>query len=106
MSDGAGNRQRAGVASLAVADLAARLDMAADDIEVLEVREVTWRDGSLGCPKPEMSYRQMLVNGSLIRLSAGGQVYQYHSGRNRAPFLCENPAEPLSNGDRGFDPSI
>src|SRR5690242_2210919 len=40
------------------------------DIGVLEARAVTWPDGSLGCPAPDMAYIQVLVDGALIRLWA------------------------------------
>jgi hypothetical protein len=79
-------------ANPAVADLSQRTGLAAGQIQVLSVEPVTWNDGSLGCPKPGMMYTQALVNGLRIRLQAGGVVYEYHSGGNRPPFLCENPA--------------
>ncbi len=75
------------------ADLARRLGVPVEQIEVLEARSVTWPDGSLGCPQPGMRYTQVLVDGALIRLLAGGKVYEYHSGGSRAPFLCEQPAK-------------
>ena len=37
-----------------------------------------------------MSYAQVLTEGTLIRLQAGGQVYFYHSGSGGEPFLCES----------------
>src|SRR5687768_1987839 len=37
----------------AVLDLSRRLRVPEDEIEVLEVEEVTWPDGSLGCPQPD-----------------------------------------------------
>jgi hypothetical protein len=36
-----------------------------------------------------MVYIQVPQDGALIRLSAKGQVYDYHSGGNRGVFLCE-----------------
>ena len=81
-------------AALAVKDLSERLGIAAGDIEVLKEEAVTWRDGSLGCPKPDMMYTQALVEGSLIVLRAGGRNYSYHSGKGRPPFYCDNPVSP------------
>lgn len=83
-----------GAAALAVKDLSERLGIAASDIEVLKEENVTWRDGSLGCPKPDMMYTQALVEGSLIVLRAGGRNYSYHSGKGRPPFYCDNPVSP------------
>ena len=69
-------------------DLAHRLSMPIDQIEVLEARSVVWPDTSLGCPQPGMRYKQVQVDGVLIRLQANGQVYEYHSGGIRGLFLC------------------
>jgi hypothetical protein len=74
---------------MAKEDLAQRLDIQVEDIQVLEARGVVWPDASMGCPQPGMAYIQVPQDGSLIRLSAGGQNYDYHSGGNRMPFLCE-----------------
>jgi hypothetical protein len=73
-------------------DLAQHLDISPDKIEVVEVKAVVWRDSSLGCPQPGMAYLQVLQDGLLIRLKVGDKIYNYHSGGNRPPFLCENPA--------------
>ena len=80
-------------------DLAARLSIPIDSIELLKFEEVIWRDGSLGCPQRGMVYTQALVNGSLIVLRANGRAYEYHSGKGRAPFYCATPEPPLSPGD-------
>jgi hypothetical protein len=77
----------------AIADLAERLGVPPEEIEVVRVEEVVWRDGSLGCPEPGMHYTQALVDGSRIVLSAGGRAYEYHAGGSQTPFLCERPTE-------------
>ena len=71
--------------------LARRLAIPEEQIELVEVQSVIWPDKSLGCPQPGMVYIQIQVDGLLIRFRAGGQVYEYRSGGNRPPFLCENP---------------
>lgn len=71
-------------------DLAKQLTISVDQISLVEVQEVTWSDSSLGCPQPGMMYTQALVDGYLIRLRAAGKIYEYHSGGNRPPFLCQN----------------
>ncbi len=75
---------------LAQEDLAKRLSVPAEQIELVEVRNVVWPDKGLGCPQPGMAYTQVQVDGQLIRFRAGGRLYEYHSGGNRPPFLCEN----------------
>lgn len=82
-------------AAAAVRDLATRLGVPHDRASVVRVVAVTWRDGSLGCPRPGMLYSQALVDGLLIELEVDGTTYEYHSGRGRAPFLCEHPEPPL-----------
>ena len=84
--------EAARMAALAVDDLAQQLGIPASDIEVREVRAVTWPDSSLGCPEPGMMYAQAEQDGYLIRLSARGEIYHYHSGGGQAPFLCEQTA--------------
>lgn len=73
------------------ADLAERLSIDTSQIEVVEVRDVAWRDGSLGCPQPDMMYTQVIISGMKVILSVDGEEYHYHSGGNREPFYCENP---------------
>lgn len=77
----------------AVDDLAAALGVAADEVEVVSVGEVTWRDGSRGCAEPGTSYTQALVDGSRITLRAGGRTYEYHSGGSQPPARCDKPTE-------------
>ena len=78
----------AGVVEEAVTDLGVRLG---DDvlIGVLVAHELTWPDGSLGCPEPDMSYTQALVDGYRIELSVGDEVYNYHGAADQSPFLCK-----------------
>jgi hypothetical protein len=85
------------LADLAMQDLGSILGLEQGEIEVVQAAYVTWRDSALGCPQPGYQYMQVLTNGSRIRLRANKQVYQYHSGGNRPPFLCEKPSktEPL-----------
>jgi hypothetical protein len=82
------------LADQAILDLSDRLGIPADEIEVLSDENVTWRDGSLGCPRPDMMYTQALVEGTQIVLRAGGSEYSYHAATGKAPFYCENPVSP------------
>jgi hypothetical protein len=83
-----------GLVDRAVDDLAERLTIDKDQIEVVEVRTIVWPDGSLGCPEPDVAYIQVQREGLLIRLRAGQRVYRYHSGAGQPPFLCEHPEVP------------
>ncbi len=77
--------------ALARADLARRLGVSPDRIQVVQVETVVWPDQGLGCPQPGMAYLQIPVDGLRILLAHGGRTYAYHSGGLRPPFLCESP---------------
>ncbi len=69
-------------------DLAKRLGLAASAIKVVQIAEVEWPDASLGCPKPEMMYAQVITPGYRIVLEAAGKRYEYHTG-GATVVLCE-----------------
>lgn len=84
-------------------DLARRLSIAVSQISLVEVNEVVWPDASLGCPQPGMAYKQVPQDGYLIRLKYQKQIYNYHGGSGRGPFLCEmSPNEELSAPPPGY----
>jgi hypothetical protein len=96
-------------AQLAVADLAQRLGVDPKTIAVVRVEEVDWPDGSLGCPQPDMRYKQVLVNGVFIQLAVDGQFYNYHGGGGRRPSLCISKDEVLPEdlpGELRGDPDV
>ena len=76
-------------------DLAHRLSISATQINFLEAREVVWPDASMGCPQPDMVYAQVPVDGLLIRLGVGKEMYFYHSGGTADPFLCESMSQVI-----------
>jgi hypothetical protein len=78
----------------ALDDLSRRLGVGGSDITVVSAEEVTWRDGSIGCPRPGMMYPQVLTDGSKVVLEYQGKRYEYHAGGRRSAFLCENPEPP------------
>lgn len=77
----------------AQADLARYLSIPVEEIDLLEVRAVTWPDTSLGCGEPGEVYAQGTQEGLLIRLRAGERMYFYHSGSDGLPFLCERTSQ-------------
>ena len=76
----------------ALADLGTRLGVSPDAITLVSAESVVWPDGSLGCPRPDMGYKQVQQDGMRIVFKAQGRTYEYHSGGSRPPFLCESPA--------------
>ena len=75
--------------TLAVDDLAEHLDITTAEITLVSAEAVVWPDASLGCPQPDMLYRQVPEDGALIILLVGEREYAYHSGGGREPYLCE-----------------
>ena len=81
------DEQRA-VADLAIDALAADLKIPRDRIVVESVTAIDWRDSSLGCPKPDMAYLQVITPGHKVILSIDDQSYAVHEAKNRA-FVCK-----------------
>jgi len=77
------------------ADLAQRLGISKDEINVVEANSVVWPDGSLGCPEQGMQYAQVLTPGYLIRLRYQEQQFEYHASRGTTIVYCEDPAPPV-----------
>lgn len=84
-------------------DLRRRLQSRAATIDLVGYRAVTWRDGSLGCPKAGMAYPQALVPGVVIELRAEGRLWSYHAGGTRPPFYCSTPVKPAPGPDPRAD---
>jgi hypothetical protein len=76
-------------------DLANRLAIPADRIDLVEITEVEWSDSSLDCPQPEMIYLQVITPGYRIVLRTNGQLFEYHSNRDAYFVYCENRVPPI-----------
>ncbi len=72
-----------------LAAAAERTGLAAAEITVVEAAQVTWPDGSLGCPEPGQAYTQALVDGYQVILDAGGEELDYRVGSGGSFRLCE-----------------
>lgn len=75
------------VVEAARADAVKRFGVAA---ELAVIERVTWRDGSLGCPRKGMQYTQALVPGWRIELAAGERRFAYHASE-RGPRVVFCP---------------
>ena len=75
-------------------ELAADLGVDASEIELETAERVTWRDGSMGCPEPGMSYTQALVDGVRVLLKANSVTYHFHGALGSVPMVCSNPRVP------------
>ena len=65
------------------ADLANRLDIDVSGVRISEFCGVTWPDGSLGVVEPDRAYTQVLIDGWLAILQAGGNEYRFHGAGDR-----------------------
>jgi len=103
-------RSRASVQA-AVQDLADRVETDVGNIILIGYADVSWPDGSLGCPQPGRVYSQAVVPGQQLVLTvaedaevaASGPgvptgLVSYHAGRRGTFTWCPNPQPPLSSG--------
>ncbi len=74
------------------ADLAARLSVTEDEVELVRSETVEWRDSSLGCAREGEVYLQVITPGYRLVFSVGGALYEYHTDAQRMIF-CEAPTE-------------
>lgn len=81
----------------AITDLSQRLGIPSAEIAIVSLLEVTWPDGSIGCPEPGALYTQALVSGQQLILQANGTDYYYHSSSASEFIYCSNPNPPLEN---------
>lgn len=84
--------QQLPVVTAVMADLAKRSGVSVSAISLTSLSSAEWPDGSLGCPRPGIMYSQIVTPGYRIILSAGGQTYEYHTGRGTAFTFC-TPAQ-------------
>ena len=77
-----------------VANAAERADVDPDTVDVVKAEEVTWNDGSLGCPEPGMFYTQALVDGYHVILEAGDEELDYRVTADGGFKICEEGGRP------------
>jgi hypothetical protein len=70
-----------------VAEVARLASVPIDQVIVVSAEDVTFPDGSLGCPQPGMVYTQALVDGYKIVAEAGGKTYDFR-GTGSTFRLC------------------
>jgi hypothetical protein len=75
-------------ADIARADAARRAGVAVSEVLRVASERVTWADGSLGCPQPDVMYTQALVPGYRLRMRAQGREWSYHASERGALLFC------------------
>lgn len=76
-------------------DLAQRFSLSITQINLLEARDVTWPNSSLGCPEKGLVYADVLTPGYLVIFESGGNTFEYHSGTGGDVIYCQNPTPPV-----------
>lgn len=89
--------QQADTVARARLDLAGRLGLSSDAIQLVAVEPATWPDACLGLPQPGEMCAQVLVEGYRVLLQAGGVVYEYRTGGDavRAAGAASTSPTPL-----------
>jgi hypothetical protein len=82
---------------LAKAELARRLGIAPNRIELQSIEEAKFPDAGLGVPEPGKVYAQVVTPGYVIRLTVEGQVFTYHAGSGRVVAAPDNMSQPLNS---------
>ncbi|MEW5958909.1 MAG: hypothetical protein AB1801_14345 [Chloroflexota bacterium] len=72
----------------AIAHLAEKAGVPAEEIKLISMEAVEWSDASLGCPQPGYMYAQVITPGYLIILEAQGEEYEYHTDQKTNVVLC------------------
>jgi len=76
-------------------DLSRRTGVSVDNISVVSVTPVVWRNANLECPSAG-SGAEVLTPGYLIFLRAGGRQYEYHTDTGVYAILCDRSVTPTS----------
>jgi hypothetical protein len=88
-----------------VADAARRFQVDENTVVLASAEQVTWADGSLGCPQPGYSYTQALVPGFRVTASTAAGRMRYHTDANGNVVTCGLELRPsqksVSESTRG-----
>jgi hypothetical protein len=71
-----------------VADAAKRFNVAESAVVLTRAEQLTWSDGSLGCPEPGIYYTQNLVPGYLIVARTDAGELTYHTDAREQAKSC------------------
>ena len=78
----------------AVADEAERMDVPVDQVSIAGYADVTWLDGSIGCPGEGRMYTQALVPCHQLILEVDGELASYHAAEGKPFKYCAEPNPP------------
>lgn len=92
----------AAVRRAVVADAAKRFKVAESAVVLARAEQLTWSDGSLGCPEPGRLYTQMLVPGFRLAAITSAGEFTYHTDSHGNVVTCATRVRPRAVGE---DPS-
>ena len=78
---------------LAIETLSRKIGAEKPDITVIRLSRFNWPNSALGCPKPGVSYADVVVPGYMALLKHGKQPYRVHIGNGRG-IICELSRKP------------
>lgn len=81
----------AGIEALALQTLSEYLSRPVEEIEVVSSAAIDWPDSSVGCPRPDRDYLQVITPGHYVVLRHDGKTYRVHMAKGRA-FVCDRPS--------------
>src|SRR4030043_210344 len=78
------------------ADLAQRLKITEDEIDLISIQEVKFNDTSLGVLEPDKVYTEVITPGYIIKLEVNGSQYQYNTDQQATVklYTAEGPTVP------------
>ncbi|WP_298886838.1 hypothetical protein [uncultured Serinicoccus sp.] len=80
---------------------AERAGVEPEAVTIAGYADVTWSDGSIGCPTPGMMYTQALVPGHQLVLEVDGSYASYHAAEGKAFSYCAQPVGPATSQSSG-----
>jgi hypothetical protein len=87
-----------------VADAARRFKVAESAVVLARAEQLTWSDGSLGCPEPGQMYTQMLVPGFRVVAKTDEGALLYHTDSRGHAVACG--VDPVTPAQRMSDKMI
>jgi hypothetical protein len=76
------------------ADAAQRFNIPVSAVVLARAEQVTWRDGSLGCPEPGRSYSQALIAGfRVVAMTSAGEMHYHADSRGRFVNCAPAPVQ-------------
>jgi hypothetical protein len=78
-------------AAIAISTVAKETGAPAEQISIRSEEAVQFSDSSLGCPRPDMAYLQVITPGYKVLAEYGGKVYDVRVSGNRG-LICDRQA--------------